>query len=91
MQDWIDGPWQAFSNMHGTRTPWLRPWTRRYLRHLDKVIWYKNLLETPNRPLAPVRPVGKKLIQAATRLRWRSRFFWFPYELSLFRRLARWV
>jgi hypothetical protein len=91
MEGWIEGPWQAFSNMHGTRTPWLKPWTRRYLRHLDKVIWYKNLLETPNRPLVPVRPVGKKLIQAATHLRWRSRFFWFPYELSLFRRLAWWV
>jgi radical SAM superfamily enzyme YgiQ (UPF0313 family) len=89
MQGWIEGPWQAFSNMHGTHTPWLKPWTRRYLRHLDKVIWYKNLLETPNRPLVPVRPLGKKLIDVTTRLRWRFRFFWFPYELSLFRRLAR--
>lgn len=91
MEGWIKGPWQAFSNMHGTHTPWLKPWTRRYLRHLDKVIWYKNLLETPNRPLVPVRPLGKKLIEWGTHLRWRSRFFWFPYELSLFRRLARFV
>jgi len=91
LEGWIEGPWQAFSNMHGTQTPWLKPRTRRYLRHLDKVIWYKNLLETPNRPLVPVRPLGRKLIEWATRLRWRFRFFWFPYELSLFRRLARWV
>jgi anaerobic magnesium-protoporphyrin IX monomethyl ester cyclase len=91
LEEWINGPWQAFSNMHGTHTPWLKPWTRRYLRYLDRVIWYKNLLETPNRPLAPVRPLGKKLIQLATRLRWHSRFFWFPYELALFRRLARFV
>ncbi|MFQ5854091.1 MAG: B12-binding domain-containing radical SAM protein [Anaerolineae bacterium] len=91
MEEWIEGPWQEFSNMHGTRTPWLKPWTRRYLRHLDKVIWYKNLLETPNRPLVPVRPIGKELIKCFTRLRWRFRFFWFPYELAVFRRVARFV
>ncbi len=91
LEEWIKGPWQEFSNMHGTHTPWLKPWTRRYLRHLDKVIWYKNLLETPNRPLVPIRPVGRKMIEWSTRLRWRFRFFWFPYELAVFRRVGRFV
>jgi len=83
LEDWLEPVWENFDLRKNPLTPWLKP------RMVDKVKNFETVINAryPNATSINLTEFQKSTIRWAAKLRYKFKFYHFPYELKLMQKL----
>jgi len=83
LEDWITPQWERFDLRKNPLTPWLLP------EMIDKIRNFETVLNGYYPTVSDIRlnTVKRKLIRTVARIRYKTNFYRFPYEIKLLHRL----
>jgi anaerobic magnesium-protoporphyrin IX monomethyl ester cyclase len=79
LDDWLEPEWQSFDLRRNPLTPWLKPYM------IDKIQGFETVLNSyyPTASDFKLTQLQRKIMRAASSLRYKLNFFHYPYELKL--------
>jgi anaerobic magnesium-protoporphyrin IX monomethyl ester cyclase len=83
LDEWMTTKWEAFELRRGTGLPWLQPSMIRLIRNFEVVL----ASAYPGISNFHINPAGKNLLKIPGKIRYKLRWYGFPYEIKALLRL----
>lgn len=83
LEDWLDSAWENFDLRKNPLTPWLTP------KMIDKIKNFETVLNGyyPTVSDIKMKPFQRKIISTVAKLRYKTNFYHYPYEIKALQKL----